>query len=585
MNRNSLLIVCIALLQACSVTPSMSESSYQDSYQFTTAYLDWRVNHEVRTNGIEGMTVLVLDEDKSVYEHSVGYANKDLKLKADANTAYRSGSIGKLFTATAIMQLHEQGKLDIDQPLNRYLPEFSIHTRYGLEGITLRRMLTHYSGLPSDHLHGIQNPQANETLLAELKNEYVAFPPDTVQSYSNLAYNLLGRVVERVSGLSYEDYMQAYLFEPLAMRHASLGVPRKSYMAQAYAGGRQMEFPGERDIGAGDISLSAHDLALFAQMVFNQGKGRQGRVLQAETLEQMLTPQNRHIPLGEGLDMGLGWFLHYPEKSLYGLQGLVWHDGSTAYFNSVLLVNREAQLTVIVMSNSLESAKIVNRIAQKAMLLAVESKTGYRHEVVMPTSRASGSANEALLRTLPGRYVSTYFGEVEINEKRGKLFAESQGITLKMQPMDDNTLGLKYKAFGLIPLSFDYLEQFRLVPVEVEGDSLLRIQNGPVVAQKIPEKALPAVWEARLGQYRHINPDDFLAFNEVTVSDQGGLVYVQTLDQHNQEYSLHLQPVDHGRAKGIGYGRLHGMSGVFYLSEEGKHRFRYSGLEFEKLDD
>lgn len=251
MNRNHLLIVCIALLQACSVTPSMNESSYQDSYQFTTAYLDWMVNHEVRTNGIEAMTVLVLDEDKPVYEHSVGYANKDLKLKADANTAYRTGSIGKLFTATAIMQLHEQGKLDIDQPLNRYLPEFSIHTHYGLEGITLRRMLTHYSGLPSDRLHDIQNPQANETLMAELKNEHVAFPPDTVQSYSNLAYNLLGRVVERVSGLSYEDYMQAYLFEPLAMRHASLGVPRKSYMAQAYAGGRRMEFPGERDIGAG----------------------------------------------------------------------------------------------------------------------------------------------------------------------------------------------------------------------------------------------------------------------------------------------------------------------------------------------
>lgn len=578
-----LLLPFTLFLQACSLSPTQAENTYQDNYEHTRRYLDWMIPHEVQRNGIEAMSVLVLDRDQVLYDKSVGYASKEMDIMASSDTAYRVGSISKLFTATAIMQLQNEGKLDIDAPLSRYLPGFSIKSSGSLEGVTLRKMMSHHSGLPSDHLHGFKSYKANETLLDELREEYVSYAPDTVHSYSNLAYNLLGRVIENVSGLSYSDYLQQRIFQPLNMQHAGVGVAKKDYMARAYSDGELMSFPEIRDVAAGDVTASANDLARFAQLVLSNEGSVNDAVIPKSTLTEMLSPQNRHIPLDEGQDMGLGWFLHYPGEALYGMPELVWHDGSTFYFNASLLIQREAGLAVIVLSNSEESVMAVSKVAQQAMLLAVESKTGYQHSFPEPATDSVPSVSPDALVLWPGRYLSNELGEILIREKTGQLYADVAGVSVRLEPMEDGSFGVKYKAFGFVPTSIKELERMRLELTRVQGSQVIRLRHGAVIAQKVDDMDLSTMWLDRLGEYRHLNPDEMGEIHLTLEEDDGGLLALVEYEDEsdNEQYFI---PVSESRAVGIGYGRSGGVSAQFYM-ENGKQQFRYSGMLFELIEE
>ncbi|WP_239649871.1 serine hydrolase domain-containing protein [Methylocucumis oryzae] len=129
-----------------------------------------------------------------VWAQGFGYADAANKIPATPETVYRMGSISKLFTDTLVMQLAEQGKLNIDKPLQTYLPDFWIKTRFTDAGpITPRNIMTHHSGLPGDMSNGmwIQQPKPFSQLVGQLKDEYIAYPPNTIWSYSNLGLNVI----------------------------------------------------------------------------------------------------------------------------------------------------------------------------------------------------------------------------------------------------------------------------------------------------------------------------------------------------------------------------------------------------------
>ena len=127
------------------------------------------------------------------------------------------------------MQLSEQNRLNIDKSLKTYLPEFSIRTRFDDETpITLRDLMTHHSGLPSDYQKGMwcKKPDSFTTVVNLIKDEYAAYPPGFILSYSSIGYDLLGHVVERVTGQDYGLYIQGALLQPLGMRHTGFTPPR-----------------------------------------------------------------------------------------------------------------------------------------------------------------------------------------------------------------------------------------------------------------------------------------------------------------------------------------------------------------------
>jgi len=156
------------------------------------------------------------------------------------------------------MQLAEQGKIDIDEPLTRYLPEFSIKTRFpGTGSITPRNMMTHHSGLPANFYKGIlsKDPEPFTKVINKLKDEYVAYPPDFVYSYSNLGVTLLGNLVERVSGMGFTSYMDGSLLRPLGMDSSSFSVRPGMVVAKGYRNGKETIEPAIRDLPASGFAF------------------------------------------------------------------------------------------------------------------------------------------------------------------------------------------------------------------------------------------------------------------------------------------------------------------------------------------
>ena len=182
----------------------------------------------VKENRLPGAAVGIVHEDKLVWSKGIGFADLKKKRPADPKTLYRIASITKTFTAAAVMQLRDEGKLALDDPLVNYLPELAAarSTFTPIEGLTIRRLLSHESGLQSEP------PDADFSLvlyeseavanLARAADISLTVPPNTQWKYSNLGYQLLGELVARVSGMTYARYIRSRILTPLKMASTAL---------------------------------------------------------------------------------------------------------------------------------------------------------------------------------------------------------------------------------------------------------------------------------------------------------------------------------------------------------------------------
>lgn len=177
----------------------------------------------MRKHDVQGLSIALVDDQRVVWAQGFGFADVAKAIPAGPETVYHVGSISKLFTATSAMQLAEQGRLDIDRPVQAYLPGFSIKRRDSAQQpITVRQLMTHHAGLPASVLKGMWTPRPEPfaRVVDQLEDEYLICPPDTVFSYSNVGMTLLGGIVQEISGRDFASYLQASLLQPLAMANA-----------------------------------------------------------------------------------------------------------------------------------------------------------------------------------------------------------------------------------------------------------------------------------------------------------------------------------------------------------------------------
>jgi D-alanyl-D-alanine carboxypeptidase len=182
----------------------------------------------VKEHRLPGAAVGIVHGDKLVWSKGIGFADIKKKRRADSKTLYRIASITKTFTATAVMQLRDQGKLALDDPLVTYLPELAVarSTFAPIEGLTIRRLLSHESGLqsepPDTDFSGVLYESEAAKNLARAADISLTVPPNTQWKYSNLGYQLLGELVARVSGMTYARYIRSKIFTPLKMTSTAL---------------------------------------------------------------------------------------------------------------------------------------------------------------------------------------------------------------------------------------------------------------------------------------------------------------------------------------------------------------------------
>ncbi len=301
---------------------------------------------------IPGMVVLVMDHGTVVSDNAYGVKNLTSNAPVDEHTRFEIGSITKQFTAAAILRLKEKGKLALDDPLAKYLPQYT-----AARDVTLRQMLLQISGIPNytdtkafGKLIALRNgscvvtePGNVERVITMIKNQKLDFKPGTKWEYSNSNYYLLGRVVELASGEPWAQYISEHIFAPAGMTESSFMEDEGSVpdMATGYVYDKRRFVPAASFNGwaggAGTIVSTASDLAKWDAALFA------GKIIPPEDVKLMTSPGK--LPALSG-HYGFGWVI-----DTYDGQQRVWHNGGTLGFNASNQIYPAQRQAVIVLTN------------------------------------------------------------------------------------------------------------------------------------------------------------------------------------------------------------------------------------------
>jgi CubicO group peptidase (beta-lactamase class C family) len=321
------------------------QKAASDSYQAARTNAD-RQAKEWIARGIPGLSLTVAVEGKIVYSQGFGYADLEERVPVWPTTKFRIGSISKPLTATALVQLVEAGKLDLDSPVQKYAPSFPDKGAV----ITTRMLAGHLAGIR--HYQGdefnIQKHYANVLDGVKIfENDPLVSPPGTKFNYSSYGYNLLGAVVESASGENFLDYMQKHVFDAMGLAHTAADQNRQ------IVGQRSRFYEKEKDgtmenapyvdnsykwAGGGFLSTS-EDLVRFGSMLLQPG------FLKAESLKLLFTSQKTKS--GEETGYGMGWEI---AKSPSG-RVVYEHSGGSIGGSSQLIVYPETRVVVALVTN------------------------------------------------------------------------------------------------------------------------------------------------------------------------------------------------------------------------------------------
>jgi CubicO group peptidase (beta-lactamase class C family) len=328
----------IAIIAASTVTAALAtvpislpaDSPPELTKSDADAWLDGFMRYTLEANDIAGAVVVIVKNGQVLTQRGFGYADIAARKPVDpATTMFRAGSISKLFTWTAVMQLVEQGKINLDADVNQYL-DFKIPPYQG-KPITVRDLMTHTPGFEEAFKGGIRfsgHVPALSDVLKRMLPERV-YAPGTTPAYSNYGAGLASYIVERVSGMPFAEYIEHNIFAPLDMAHSSFRQPLPAqlapFMAQGYPKASVEPKPYELISipAAGSLAVSAADMAKFMIAHLNQGAG----LMKPETAVLMHDPSHVTVP---GTDrMALGFY----EMQVNGLSAIA-HGGDLHFFHS-----------------------------------------------------------------------------------------------------------------------------------------------------------------------------------------------------------------------------------------------------------
>ena len=318
------------------------------------AWLDGYLPYALDNGDIAGAVVVVVKDGQVLLQKGYGYSDIEKRTPVDpAGTLFRPGSVSKLFTWTAVMQLVEQGKLDLDADVNQYL-DFKIPSPDN-KPMTLRQVMTHTTGL-EEQIRGLITSRKEEIVpLGEALKRWVPeriHAPGATPAYSNYATALAGYIVQRVSGEPFDAYIQRHIFQPLGMAHSSFSQPlqpallakmSKGYTKASDAKAKDYEFISLAP--AGSLASTGADMGRFMLAHLQDGAYGDARILNAATAQEMHTTGQKSV--GALNRMMLGFY----ETTVNGHRAIA-HGGDTMYFHSDLELFLDDGIGIFVSMNS-----------------------------------------------------------------------------------------------------------------------------------------------------------------------------------------------------------------------------------------
>jgi len=324
------------------------------------AFFDGVMAEQLKSYRIPGATVAVVADGDLLFAKGYGYADLATHRPVVADrTLFRPGSVSKVITWTALMQQVEKGKVDLDADVNDYLTDFKIPPAFG-EPITLANLMTHTAGFEDRRVAMIKaGPDDLKPLPTYLKDGVLArvFPPGEVPAYSNYGTSLAGYIVERVSGVPFDQYVEENIFEPLGMTRSTFREPVPPALEADLAVGYTFEggvfeaqdFEWLQDYPAGSMSSTAPDMARFMAAHLQEGRYGSRRILGEAAAREM------HRRLFASDPRVNGWAHGFVEMTLNG-ERVIWHPGDTIYFHTALALFPERGVGVYVSYNSADGS-------------------------------------------------------------------------------------------------------------------------------------------------------------------------------------------------------------------------------------
>ena len=319
--------------------------------------IDDYVKAEMQRQRIPGLALAVIKDGEIVLARGYGFANVELQAPVKPETVFQSGSVGKQFTATAVMMLVEEGKISLDDKINKYFTD----APESWQNITVRHLLTHTAGTtdyPQDF--DFRRDYTEDELLRRAAGIPLAFQPGEKWSYSNLGYLMLGILIHKITGEFYGDFLQTRIFKPLGMTTARI-ISEADIIPNRAAGYRLVKgelknqewvSPTLNTTADGALYLTVYDMAKWDAALYTE------RLLKKSSLEQMWTPVK--LKNGKTQNYGFGWFLNE-------VQGhhIIEHSGSWQGFKAFIARYVDDKLTVVLFVNLAQSdqAKIAHGVA------------------------------------------------------------------------------------------------------------------------------------------------------------------------------------------------------------------------------
>lgn len=454
-----------------------------------------------------GLSISVTDRRRTLFTAGVGYADLAARSPALADTTFQIGSIGKSMTALALLQLVQAGRLDLNAPISTHLPWMALPSRYG--PIALRHLLSHTAGLPA----GTDFAPAARYEGYALRDTEAAWEPGSRFHYSNTAYKLLGWLLEDVTGLDYAGAIRQRVLEPLGMNSSEPVISHSAWhgMATGYVPlhddrPRRVGDPlipahwSEYGVGDGSQVSTAGDMARYARLWLNGGRGEMGPVISPALYGQMTAPS---ITMSRGdvedaYGYGFGIMSHRA-----GGHHFIGHGGSTVGFRAIMLTDQTDGLGVVILCNG--SGGDLYPAARYALQVAAAARDGLPPPDAPPLADPTRVVNA-------DRYAGEFIHEtsgaaLSVTARGDQLLLHRQGRpAITLEHIGGNTFCVPDDEFDPFPL------RFRAPEDAGELGQADEVRHGPAVyvrAGKAPldsDAPHPPEWTAFPGHYRSHAP-------------------------------------------------------------------------------
>ena len=535
-----------------------------------------------------GVNLALFDGKGIIYNYNYGFANKEQGIKSNNDSLYMIGSNTKVLTALGILKLMEEGKLSLEDDIKKHIPEFEVQSHFEYDKITIANLLMHRSGLVSDLFHLILDKTRDyHEVIPELRETYLTETPGKMFSYSNVGYTVLGIVIERVSGLSYTEYIQQEIAKPLGIQvHFLLNEedrhPFASTVSLSYdKKGNVMEDNLATLLPAGtNTYMSLSDFVKFGQMFLK----KDGVLLKKETLELMET-----LDLEEQIDQevyNVSFGLIHKQYDMGEQVGKVLgHGGNTTCHHSMFNYIPQLNVGIVVMTNSQSAIGFYATAGMTVLVEYLKEKGIAVEERKTEQERVKCDSDDVI-----GKY-ATALGMMEIKRNnKNELVTKVSKIPIQLSLCKDGYYQcMPVKAIHKIPIFRRSIQGMRLKPATYLGEDILLIEQAGkyhktkgIIGCKYEQTDVPVHFREACGNY--MVADEI--FKELKCKCQlkvEGDVLMLEIEALNVKINNCLKVVGEDLAILQGFGRL-AKEVVKLKKQDSGYYLTFSGIVFKKME-